>query len=99
MAVRHIRPVPALKRSRPVTRLSARRSTAAQLKRRRGAQQPWCEAICLRCNAPIAMGEQIGRAEVPYIVAHLRGCAAGVIRANGKPSVSQVFEHIRVTVV
>jgi hypothetical protein len=98
MSIRRVRPVRFPKRARLSARQLARRSAAARHKRRRVHHLPWREAICLRCNAPIAIGEQIGRAEIPYIVAHLRGCTVGVIRANGKPSVSQVFEHIRVRV-
>jgi hypothetical protein len=99
VSIRRVRPVRSAKRAHLNARLLARRSTAVRHKRRRVHHLPWCEAICLRCNAPIAIGAQIGRAEIPYIVAHLRGCTVGVIRANGKPSVSQVFEHIRVRVV
>ena len=54
------------------------------------------EAICLRCDVLIVIGEQIRRAELRYIAAHLRGCAPEVFRANRKPDVTQLFKYVRV---
>jgi hypothetical protein len=58
--------------------------------------EPLREAICLRCDALIVIGEQIRRAELHYIAAHLRGCAPEVFRANQKLDVAQLFNYVRV---
>lgn len=99
MAIRRVRPVRFPKPAGLTARLLGRRSTAARLKRKRADRLPWCEAICLRCDAPIAIGEQIGRAELPYIVDHLRSCAAGAIPADEKPSLREVVKHIRIRIL
>ena len=77
MGMREVRSTPTLMRPRPAMRLAARRGNGPRAKGSLGVQRPWCEAVCLRCNAPIAIGEQIGSAEVPYILLIFAISAAG----------------------